>query len=55
MEKVNLVKLGNSAKSKHELYRVLTVESGLSLPPEKKTNMTYISEIYIGDKKVGVV
>ena len=54
MEQINLLKVGNSAKSKHELYRLLTVEGGMYLPPEKETGMDFISEISIGDKKVSV-
>ena len=45
MEKINLLEIGNAAKSKHELYRILTVEGGMNLPPEKECSMTFISEI----------
>ena len=43
---LNLVEVGNKAKSKWELYRLLTVEGGLYLPPEDQTNMEFISDIF---------
>ena len=53
MERINFLEIGNNAKSKYEIYRILTVEGGMYLPPEKECSMTFISEIWIGDKKVG--
>ena len=49
---LNLVEVGNKAKSKWELYRLLTVEGGLYLPPEDQTNMEFISDIFFNEKKV---
>ena len=45
MERINLLEIGNNAKSKYEIYRILTVEGGMYLPPEKECSMTFISEI----------
>ena len=49
---INLEEVGNKAKSKWELYRLLTVEGGLYLPPEDQTNMEFISDIFFNEKKV---
>ena len=51
---LNLQEIGLKAKSKAEIYRILTVEGELYLPPQKETNMQFISDIIVGDKKVGV-
>ena len=51
---LNLQEIGLKAKSKTEIYRILTVEGELCLPPQKETNMQFISDIIVGDKKVGV-
>ena len=45
IERINLLQVGNSAKSKHELYQILTVEGGMYLRPEKECSITFISEI----------
>ena len=49
---LNLIEVGNKAKSKWELYRLLTVEGGLYLPPEDQTNMDFVSDIFFNEKKV---
>ena len=49
---LNLMEVGNKAKSKWELYRLLTVEGGLYFPPEDQTNMEFISDIFFNEKKV---
>ena len=48
---LNLVEVGNKAKSKWELYRLLTVEGCLYFPPEDETNMEFISDIFFNEKK----
>ena len=35
MKKINMLEIRNVAKSKHMLYRILTVEGGVYLPPKK--------------------
>ena len=49
---LNLAEVGNKGKSKWELYRLLTVEGGLYLPPEEQTNMEFISDVFFDEKKV---
>jgi hypothetical protein len=48
----NLRTLGIKAKTKGEIYRILTVEGHLYLPPEKETSIDFIREIIKGDKLV---
>ena len=43
--RVNLAEVGIKAKSFSELYRMLTVERGLYLPPAEYINMSFISDI----------
>ena len=50
--RIILYEVGIKAKSFKELYRLLTVEGGLYLPPSEYTNMSFISDICFGDKKV---
>ena len=38
-QKVNINYLGTKAQSKNELYRMLTVEAKLYLPPQKETSI----------------
>ena len=54
MEKVsfNLNELGIKAKSKTEIYKLLTVEGSLYLPPISETSTDFILEIIRGSKKV---
>ena len=50
--RVNLLEVGTKVQSKHELYRLLTVEGGMHLPPQEQTNMEFISDIAFGEKQV---
>ena len=54
MEKreLNLSILGSKAQTKNELYRVLTVDAKLYLPPQKETSIYFIRGILNGKKKV---
>ena len=56
MEKELLIfmKVGTKAQSKLDLYRLLTVEGGMYLPPEKDANMDFISDIAFQNKKVSL-
>ena len=48
---LNLVQAGVKAKSKKEVYRVLTSEAGIFLPPIHDAPMDFIREICEGKKK----
>ena len=50
--KVNITEIGTKAQSKAELYRLLTVEGGMYLPPQDQTNIEFISDIAFSVKKV---
>ena len=50
--KVNLIDLGMKARTKSEMYRLLTVDADLYLPPQKKVSIYFIREITTGSKKV---
>ena len=50
--KINLNLLGMKAQTKNELYRLLTVEAKLYLPPQKETSIYFIRGIINGRKKV---
>ena len=51
-DKIYFKEVGFIAQSKSELYRALTAEGELYLPPIKEASMLFISQIAIGDKKV---
>ena len=42
---INILQVGTKAQSKKEIYRILVVEGGLYLPPEKEISMLFISQI----------
>ena len=42
---INLLEIANKAGNKHDMYKVLTIEGGMYLPPELQTNMDFISDI----------
>ena len=52
---VDLSFIGTKAKSKAELYRLLTVEGMLYLPPQEYTTMSFISDICFNEKKVCLI
>ena len=54
MEKsrINLNLLGVKARTKNELYRILTTEAKLYLPPQKETSIYFIRDIIHNRKKV---
>ena len=49
---VNLMEVGTRAQSKAELYRLLTVEGNMYLPPQEQATMEFISDIAFQEKKV---
>ena len=50
--KINVMMFSNMAQSKHELYRLITVEANVYLPPEKETFIYLIKEIVQQGKQV---
>ena len=55
MEKVtlNLIEVGGKARSKLELYKLLTVDGHLYLPPYKYCSVNFMADIIEGNRKVG--
>ena len=52
MMSINVNQLGAKARSKHEMYRILTVEAKIYLPPQKECSIYFIRDIIQGKKKV---
>ena len=54
MEKVifNISEMGIKARTKSEIYKLLTIEGKLLLLPASDTSIEFIGEIIRGDKKV---
>jgi hypothetical protein len=50
---LKLLDLGAKASSKHEVYRLLSTEGQVFLPPEKESPHRFLSDIFKGKKKVG--
>ena len=48
---LNVVKAGIKAKSKQEIYRVVTSEAGIFLPPKHDAPIDFIREVCLGTKK----
>ena len=51
MSTINISQLGVKARSKNEMYRLLTVEAKIYLPPQKECSILYW-DIFHGQKKV---
>ena len=51
---INVSQLGTKAKSKIEMYRILTVEAKIYLPPQKECSIYFIIDIFYGRKKVDI-
>ena len=49
---VNLNQLAIIARTKNEMYSILTKEANLYLPPQKETSIYFVREIIRGRKKV---
>ena len=54
MMTINVSQLGTKAKSKNEMYRILTVEAKIYLPPQKECSIYFIRDIFQGRKKVDI-
>ena len=50
-EKIKFLEVGTKAQSKNELYRILTVEGGMHLPPDNEETMDFISDIAFTSKR----
>ena len=48
---INVHNLGLKARTKNELYRLLTVETYMYLPPQKETSIYFVRDIVHGKKK----
>ena len=51
-DKLSVLDVGVKAKSKLEIYRILTTEGGIYLPPPKEWNYQFIRDIITGAKLV---
>ena len=47
---VNLNQLSIKARTKNEMYRILTTEANLYLPPQKETSIYFVRDIIHGRK-----
>ena len=47
-KEINISSLGMKAQTKNELYRILTVEAKLYLPPQKETSIYFIRGVVNG-------
>ena len=54
MMTINVSQLGTKAKSKNEMYRIITVEAKIYLPPQKECSIYFIRDIFHGRKKVDI-
>ena len=48
MMSINVSQLGAKARSKHKIYRILTVEDIFYLPPQKECSIYFIRDISQG-------
>ena len=51
---INVSQLGTKAKSENEMYRKLTVEANIYLPPQKECSIYFIRDIFNGKKKIDI-
>ena len=49
--KLNINMLGLKAHTKNEMYRLLTTEANLYLPPQRETSINFVRDIIHGRKK----
>ena len=48
---INVHNLGLKARTKNELYRLLTVETDMYLPPQKETSIYFVRDILCMEKR----
>ena len=53
--RITVLDLGIKARSKREVYRLLSTDGDVYLPPEKEANYDYLASILRGDKKVSSI
>ena len=53
--RITVLDLGIKARSKREVYRLLSTDGDEYLPPEKEANYDYLASILRGDKKVSSI
>ena len=46
-----MIDLGMKARTKSEMYRLLTVDADLYLPPQREASIYFIREIIMGRKR----
>ena len=51
---LNINILGIKAKTKNEMYRLLTVEAQLYLPPQKECSIYFVRDILSNKKKASI-
>ena len=51
---LNIYLLGIKAKTKSEMYRLLTVEAQLNLPPQKECSIYFVRDILSNKKKASI-
>ena len=51
---VNLLDLGSKARSKYEVYKILTNEGNLYLPPYKECSIEFITDYLEGKKSINL-
>ena len=49
--RINLNMLGIKAKTKNELYRLLTTEANLYLPPQKETSIYFVISFMVAKRQ----
>ena len=52
LKKINVNALGTKFQSKNEMYRFLTTEVDMHLPPQKECSIYFVRDIVSGTKKV---
>ena len=49
--RINLNMLGRKAKTTNELYRLLTTEANLYLPPQKETSIYFVISFMVAKRQ----
>ena len=51
---ININSLGIKAQTKNEIYRFLTTEADMYLPPQKETSIYFVRDIFKNRKKARI-